>query len=121
MQSRLPFTSIALLVLLNAPALAARPSTRPATRGDRMIEQYFRLQTAAVADRSLAEIESVEDWDAHKETYRRQLAEMLGLSPMPEKTDLQATITGRIDHGSFFIEKLHFQSRPGLYVTANLY
>jgi dienelactone hydrolase len=121
MRSRLPFASIALLVVLNAPAFAAQPSTRPATRGDRMIEQYFRLQTAAIADRGLAEIASVEDWNAHRETYRRQLAEMLGLWPMPEKTDLKPTITGRIEQPTYFIEKLHFQSRPGLYVTANLY
>src|SRR5688572_2981934 len=121
MRSRLPLAAVTLTLLLGTPALAARPSTRPATRGDRMIEQYFRQQTTALADRSLAEIESVEDWKAHRETYRRQLAEMLGLWPMPEKTDLKPTISGRIDQPAFFVEKLHFQSRPGLYVTANLY
>ena len=46
---------------------------------------------------------------------------MLGLDPLPEKTDLKPVITGRVEHDEFVVEKLHFQSRPGLYVTGNLY
>ena len=45
---------------------------------------------------------------------------MLGLEP-PERTELKATITGRVEREDFAVENLHFQSRPGLYVTANLY
>jgi hypothetical protein len=46
---------------------------------------------------------------------------MLGLDPLPEKTDLKPVITGLLEHDEFVVEKLHFQSRPGLYVTGNLY
>ncbi len=47
---------------------------------------------------------------------------MLGLWPIPEKTPLDATVTGTLERdGAVVIEKLHFQSRPGLYVTGNLY
>jgi cephalosporin-C deacetylase-like acetyl esterase len=46
---------------------------------------------------------------------------MLGLDPFPEKTDLRPVITGKVEHEEFTVEKLHFQSRPRLYVTANLY
>ncbi len=46
---------------------------------------------------------------------------MLGLSPRPEKTDLAAVVTGKVEREKFSVEKLHFQSRPGLYVTGNLY
>ena len=46
---------------------------------------------------------------------------MIGLWPLPEKTPLRATITGKIEKDDFVVEKLHFQSRPGLYVTANLW
>jgi cephalosporin-C deacetylase-like acetyl esterase len=46
---------------------------------------------------------------------------MLGLSPLPEKTALHATITRTLDRGDYFVDMLHYQSRPGLYVTANLY
>jgi dienelactone hydrolase len=46
---------------------------------------------------------------------------MLGLNPLPEKTDLKAAVTGRIEHEQFTVENIHFQSRPGLYVTGNVY
>src|SRR5688572_31084017 len=47
--------------------------------------------------------------------------EMFGLSPMPERTDLKPVITGRAESDHVIVEKIHFQSSPGLYVTANLY
>ena len=46
---------------------------------------------------------------------------MLGLWPLPEKTPLNPKITGTLERGDVTIEKLHFQSRPGLYVTGDLY
>ncbi|MEX2186594.1 MAG: acetylxylan esterase [Pirellulales bacterium] len=89
--------------------------------GDAQLAEYFRSETAALRDGCLAEIKTLDDWNAKRGEYRRQLFEMLGLDPLPERTDLKATITGRIERDDFVVEKLHFQSRPGLYVTANLY
>jgi cephalosporin-C deacetylase-like acetyl esterase len=92
-----------------------------ATAGDRMFADYFRAETRTLQERCLADIQSLDDWNKAKGKYRAQLHEMLGLDPVPPKTDLKATITGTIDQPDFTVEKLHFQSRPGLYVTANLY
>lgn len=92
-----------------------------ATAGDRMFAEYFRAETRTLAERSLAEVRTLEDWNKTKVTARQQLFEMLGLDPLPPKTDLQATVTGTLDHPDFTVEKLHYQSRPGLYVTANVY
>ena len=47
--------------------------------------------------------------------------EMLGLWPEPKKTPLNAKITGSFTHQGVIIDNLHFQSIPGLYVTANYY
>ena len=91
------------------------------TPGDRMFAEYFKTETEKLATRSLAEIKTLEDWNGRKTEYRRQLAEMLGLDPMPARTDLKPVVTGRVDHPEFTVENLHFQSLPGLYVTANLY
>jgi dienelactone hydrolase len=91
------------------------------TPGDRMFANYFRAETRTLAERSLTEIQTLEDWQQQKEKYRGQLFEMLGLDPVSPKTDLKATITGTVDHPEFTVEKLHFQSMPGLYVSANLY
>jgi len=89
--------------------------------GDKMLAEYFRRETAKLNAQNFASIETLEDWNRLRGSYRQQLQEMLGLSPMPEKTDLKATITGRVEQDQFFVEKLHYQSMPGLYVTANLY
>ena len=90
-------------------------------RGDRMIAAYFAGQTRERQSETLADIETLDDWKARRGEYRRQLFEMLGLEPLPEKTDLQATITGTIEADGIVVERLHFQSRPGLHVTGNLY
>lgn len=91
------------------------------SRGDDMLEAYFGAETTELTENCLSDIETLDDWQAKRETYRQQLFEMLGLDPLPEKTPLEATVTGTVDHEEFTVEKLHFQSRPGLYVTGNLY
>ncbi len=53
--------------------------------------------------------------------WRRQYFDMLGIDPDVPKTSLQATVTGTMEAPGIVVEKLHFQSRPGLYVTGNLY
>ena len=107
------------------PALSQREREKTAkvdtSRGDAMIAEYFRAETKRISDACLAEIETLDDWNAKKGEYRRQLLEMLGLDPLPEKTDLKAEVTGRVEHEEFIVENLHFQSRPHLYVTGNLY
>jgi dienelactone hydrolase len=92
-----------------------------AERGDRLMSDYFRGQTMRLADDCLDEVETLEDWTSKRAEYRQQLLEMLGLDPLPEKTDLKPVITGRVEHDEFIVEKLYFQSRPGLYVTGSLY
>jgi dienelactone hydrolase len=110
---------------LSGPSLLAAP--RPEwgdlgdSRGDQMIEAYFQEETAMLADACLADVRSLDQWKAQREQYHKQLLEMLGLDPLPERTDLKATITGTTEHDEFVVEKLHFQSRPRLYVTGNLY
>jgi dienelactone hydrolase len=86
-----------------------------------MIAEYFRLQTKQIADVCLTDLTTREDWEKRRPELRRQFFDMMGLWPLPPKTDLKATVTGTVEGDGFVVEKLHFQSRPGLYVTANLY
>jgi len=92
-----------------------------AARNDQQLAAYFRAQTAAISGHCLADVRSLADWEARRPEYRRQLAEMLGLWPMPERTDLKPVITGKLVQEDFTVEKLYFQALPRLYVTANLY
>jgi len=82
---------------------------------------YFQAETKKLQDRCLADIETADQWERGRPEYRRQLLEMLGLDPFPEKTPLRAAVMGTTDHNDFTVENLHFQSMPRLYVTANLY
>jgi hypothetical protein len=91
------------------------------TVGDRMFADYFRAQSEHLTHDNLLTVDSKEAWESDKSKYRNQLFEMLGLAPMPPKSDLHATITRRIDREDFFVEMVHFQSKPGLYCTANVY
>ncbi len=86
-----------------------------------MIAAYFAAETTKLRDACLEDIQSLDDWKQKREVLRGQLMEMLSLDPPPEKTPLHAQITGVVDHQAFRVENLHFQSRPGLYVTGNLY
>ncbi|MBL9155279.1 MAG: acetylxylan esterase [Verrucomicrobiales bacterium] len=91
------------------------------TAGDRMLAEYFETETRRLATRSLANIESKEDWEKARDGYRRQLFEMLGLQPLPERTPLEAQITGKTELEDIVVENVLFESRPGLYVTGNFY
>ncbi|MHB8519177.1 MAG: alpha/beta hydrolase family protein [Limisphaerales bacterium] len=117
--STLPLIGLAVLALPGV--LQSATSAAPPNRGDRIIADYFRSETAKLSTRCLADINTLEDWKVKREEYRRELREMLGLDPMPPRTDLKPVITRRIDAGSFTVEDLYFQSMPGLYVTGNLY
>nr|HPM84264.1 acetylxylan esterase [Candidatus Anammoximicrobium sp.] len=64
---------------------------------------------------------SLPAWEQRKEYVRRQILVAAGLWPMPAKTPLNAVIHGRIDCGEYTVEKVYFESAPGLFVTGNLY
>ncbi|HVK13964.1 MAG TPA: prolyl oligopeptidase family serine peptidase [Gemmataceae bacterium] len=113
---------LSLLLLGAALSLAADPPKTPAPLpGEKMIRAYFQRQSKEIADAELRDIKTLADWEKARPVLRQQLLEMLGLWPLPQRTDLKATVTGKVETPKFTVEKLHFQSMPGLYVTGNLY
>src|SRR5437763_167290 len=113
-------SSFAILALIVPPLPADEPKPDTAS-GDRMLDAYFRRQVEQIASCSLIDVKTKGDWEKKRPELRRQFLEMLGLWPLPARTDLKPVVAGKLDGGSFTVEKLHFQSRPGLYVTGNLY
>src|SRR5437764_1377024 len=112
------FVSLSLAVVIVASTPADPP---PARNGTADIHEFFRRTTARLGDACLADVKTLDDWQRLRPQLREQLFDMLGLSPPPERTPLHATVTGTVDGDTFVVERLHFQSRPGLYVTANFY
>ena len=91
------------------------------TAGDELLNHQWRRETERLAGRCLSNVRSLDEWTAERGERRQKLAEMLGLSPMPQRTPLQPVVTGRTEHDTFVVENVQFQSLPGFYVTANLY
>ena len=107
-----PMTGSAMLL----PASPAQD-----TDGDHNIRRYLAARAAELEREFLPGINTAADFEKHRPSLRADLFDMLGLKPLPQRTPLKATITGTIEQPGYIIEKLHFQSLPGLYVTANLY
>jgi len=80
-----------------------------------------REEARQISSSSLAVPLSRTQWDATVSQRREMWREMLGLSPLPPRTPLAATVTGVLDRGDYVVEKVHFQSLPGAYVIGNLY
>lgn len=120
----MPLLLTTLAAVILAPPLLAQDqgddNAAPHQRGNELIAAYFEEETRKLEDRPLA-TGSADDWRQTRQRDRRRLREMLGLHPMPERTDLNPVVTGTVERDGVRVEKLHFQSRPGLYVTANLY
>ncbi|MBI85839.1 MAG: acetylxylan esterase [Planctomycetaceae bacterium] len=64
---------------------------------------------------------SVADWETRAGYVRRQMQVSVGLWPMPTSHPLQAVIHGAVDRPEYTVEKVYFQSLPGLYVSGSLY
>jgi dienelactone hydrolase len=115
-------------LLLVASVAGAQPMLAPAprpfnpyARGEKMLDAYLKDQVKRIDANCLTDLTTKAEWEKRRPELRRQFLEMMGLWPLPPKTDLKATVVGTVDAGDFTVERLHFQSMPGLYVTANLY
>lgn len=103
-------------------SLAADPVKPPPTPpGEAMIEAYFRSKVKEIAADPLKGITTKAEWEKRRPELRKQFLGMLGLDPLPERTKLNAKVTGTVEGEGFVVEKLVFESRPGLFVTANVY
>ena len=71
-------------------------------------------------ENAIAEVRTVADAERRKKKVRETLLEIVGGLP-DYHGPLNPRITGRIEAESYTIEKVIFESLPGLYVTANLY
>ncbi|MBI1348753.1 acetylxylan esterase [bacterium] len=62
-----------------------------------------------------------EAWEERAEEVRRQILVACGLWPMPARPPVEATIHGKVERDDYTVERVSFESHPGLYVTGSLY
>ena len=117
------FWHTTIVALMMASVAAGQEYGQPdrGMPGDKMIQGYLARETQKIHDGFMKDVESAEDWEKLRPRYKEEYFHMLGLWPMPEKTPLEATVTGTLEGDGYVVDMLHYQSRPRLYVTANLY
>ena len=82
---------------------------------NRMLESRVKELAARKPPRSRA------DHEKRLADQRLLLAKTLGLHPEPPRTELSARVTGVIARPGYRIEKIRYESRPNILVTAHLY
>ena len=118
----MPASRLLIVLLLLAPVVAmAQTKPGEARFGDLAIESHLAQAAARLSERVHEGANSKEEWEAKRGELKQQFFDMLGLWPLPERTPLNAKVTGAIERDGFRVENVHFQSKPGLYVTGNLY
>ncbi|WP_152052229.1 alpha/beta hydrolase family protein [Tautonia marina] len=65
--------------------------------------------------------ESLEQWQVRADEVRRRILVSAGLWPMPTMPELIPVIHGTVDREEYTVDKVYFESVPGLYVTGSLY
>lgn len=70
--------------------------------------------------KAFAEVTTKEQWEKYRDARIAKLKESLGAWPEPPK-DMKVKVTKEIEGDGFVIHNVVFESRPGLWVAANLY
>ena len=83
--------------------------------------EHILDQARMVSDRSQRPAMTAAAWRAALRRRRRQWLEMLGLWPLPARTPLHPVCTGSLPREKCRIEKIRFQSLPGVFVFGNVY
>src|SRR5581483_1703747 len=65
--------------------------------GDGMIQSYLGRIADELDARFLDGIHTADDWEKRRADLRGEYLSMLGLSPLPARTPLQAAVTGTIE------------------------
>lgn len=101
------------------PAASAVP---PLNRFPRLMQDWLVNQVRAAEQRGNARraaLKSKADAEAYVQSVQERIRRSFG--PLPEKTPLNAQVTGIVERQDYRIEKVIFESRPGYLVTGNLY
>lgn len=88
------------------------------------IRHYLTTTAGDITKGSLEEYTSADVWEKNKPLKYQQFIEMVSLADLPMNTERAApkvTVTGSIQQDGYRIDKLYYESLPGLYVAANLY
>jgi len=112
-----------LMTILSILATATHfAATSQAQDKESALNRHLQKQAVARLERRSAErlaMKSIAEVQSEAQSARAFFREALG--PWPEKTPLNAKITGTVEGAGVRVEKILFESRPNHHVTAALY
>jgi len=88
----------------------------------RMLPTYLNnigFQMLAERKARMEKLSTIEEVNQRRDYLRQRMLDDLG--GFPERTPLNARVTGVVERPKYRIEKVIFESQPHFYVTANLY
>jgi dienelactone hydrolase len=88
----------------------------------RCLPDYLRGLAAAAREKRNAALKEIDSTNAVRERQqwvRKTLIELIG--KFPQKTDLNLRITGSFERPGYRLERVVYESRPNLHISANLY
>ena len=94
----------------------------PLNRFPRMVQEFYvrRVrQETGKSEEIRSSLRTKSDAELYVKTIRQHIRACFG--PEPERTPLNSRITGVLERDGYRVEKLIFESRPGFFVTGNLY
>lgn len=65
--------------------------------------------------------DSIDEWHARARQVREQILVACGLWPMPPRPEIEAKLHGDVKRDGFTVQRVYFESAPGLYVTGSLF
>jgi cephalosporin-C deacetylase-like acetyl esterase len=105
-----------------AADLRAADDYETQNRFPRMVHEWFVDQVREAEERKLKRLEGLKtkaDAEAYVKSVRAKIRQCFG--PEPKRTPLNERVTGVVERDDYRIENVIFESRPGFFVTANLY
>jgi cephalosporin-C deacetylase-like acetyl esterase len=120
MQSLRVLASVAVW-LMAAASPSVSQTRHTAEQRYHLFQQYLVQRAADVTRNNLADIRNLDTWNRRRPEILKRYLYVLGLDPMPRKTPLNARLTDTLEREGYRVEKIVFESMPGLYVTGNLY
>lgn len=122
LRSYLPAILFSCLASSTHPLVAAEDELPPLNRFPRMVQEWMVDQVRdaeARGDERRAAVKTPADAKAYVTSVQARIRACFG--PFPEKSPLNARVTGIVERDAYRIENIVFESRPGFPVTGNLY
>lgn len=94
----------------------------PGVPKTKMMSEFLKKQAMAALDKRKAAFENLQTNEDLKQWQEERRAFFLRqIGGLPERTPLNPQVTGVLERDGYRIEKLYFESQPGLHVTGLLY